>query len=995
MAAMEAANAHYQNGHQQQLPASPTLTNPDMILPDYDRSDSPDPDLDRAEMMWKNTHISTSAPDMHHMFVATGLAGPRPYGPSGPITPTTPIIYGNGTMLSDIGEVTEVESTVGKPSPARTKSAIRRPASPKRGSGSEAALRSSPTMGAAGMTKKKSKQSLKAKRERRSSIESNSTITTEDHTAAFADFDDSVSVGDSVFQGDDEESMASSYVEGTAAVEPARLGVAKVENLDRLSTYSTTSLSRRAEEILANAKRRLTVGANLALECALLANSGQTMEGNLTRARSSLHYTSPYGSDGSTPSPPFQRASTAMYSRDGDVDPASPSADAPHTRMSSEIAMRNGLPYRVTMPRSQSALGAAGGYRQPLTASKSADHIRGDTDDRLISKANSVRESGPKQLTEDEVARLGEADIASQNARIEAFLSPTFGSFHSDSGVRNPQRSSSAAQMRDIKDQMRDLKGKISSLREQARVDSMKRRSLQSLRTPSPFTHSQIDQWYAEAPSNRNSEINTGSLPARNPWNGEEESEVDGDAKEFAHRVDDHAEGEETDYADAETGMEPEPAADLEPSPSTPVAEVDEVEDDVSDMHTENGEMDEDQEEDMQNADDADNMSESGESLYHDTVQYQISHEDREDAFDYEHFFLHSAMGTMSLNRRASTESFSSEDSVETTRGPVSNGTNGEYRSGQPLVLGRRNSSNSISTIDTFATAQEARSLKSPVSPDEYHSFYDSSSRATSAQSHRYRSSSTATAKRHSFNPGSAHLSAPTTGATRDSDGSISPIAEETSVAGSPANHHTNSNNTSHPTTTTRHGSVIHRPMSSSMHRPSIASFDSVGTNRSFPLVNKGPHARKAHSTTGVLTPRDSPDQDRNRDGNRDSDSREDELNTIASRLMSDIGKVHTRSGSISEAGGNVAAGTNGDASEDGAGAGINGAGVQQQQHPLEALLREDRYLVERVVASLGRCVLGLTENGRASAESRMYRRRIDAARRILEGRDGGDSLEQ
>jgi len=48
--------------------------------------------------------------------------------------------------------------------------------------------------------------------------------------------------------------------------------------------------------------------------------------------------------------------------------------------------------------------------------------------------------------------------------------------------------------------------------------------------------------------------------------------------------------------------------------------------------------------------------------------------------------------------------------------------------------------------------------------------------------------------------------------------------------------------------------------------------------------------------------------------------------------------------------------------------------------------LREDKYLVERLVAGLGRCVLGLTESGRASAESRMYRRRIDAARRILEG---------
>ncbi|KAK4127191.1 hypothetical protein N657DRAFT_669105 [Parathielavia appendiculata] len=951
MAAMEAANADYRNGHQQQLgplPASPTLTNPDMILPDYERSDSPDPDLDRADMMWKNAHMSASSSNMHHMFVATGLAGPGPYGAAGPITPTTPIIYGNGTMLSDIGEVTEVESTIGGPTAARTKAAIRRPASPKRGSGSEAALRSSPTMGAAGMMKKKSMQSLKTKREHRSSIESNSTITT-DHAAVFADFDDSVSVGDSVFQGDDEESMASSYVEGTAAVEPARLGVAKVENIDRLSTYSTSSLSRRAEEILANAKRRLT-----------------TMEGNLTRARSSLHYTSSHESDGSTPSPPFQRASTAMYSRDG--DPSSPSPDAVHTRMSSEIAMRNGLPYRVSMPRSQSALGAAGGYRQPLTASKSADYSQGNPDDRTVHKANSARETGPKQLTEDEVARLGEADSASQNARIQAFLSPTFGSFHSDTSVRNPQRSSSAAQMRDIKDQMRDLKGKISSLREQARVDSMKRRSLQSLRTPSPFTHSQLDQWYTEPPSNRASQISAGSLPGRNPWNGEVSS-VDGDAKEFAHHRDDHAEGEDTEYADAETGVDTEHVAEPKPSPSTPVAETNHVNNDVSDLDTENDEMNEEQE-GHQNVDDADRMSESGESLYHDTVQYQISHEDREDAFDYEHFFLHSAMGTMSLTRRSSTESFSSEDSVETTRGPISNGANsGEHSTEQPSVLGRRNSSNSISTIDTFATAQEGRSLKSPVSPDEYHSIHDSSSRATSAQSHRHRSGSTATAKRLSLNPPSAYPT-PSNTATRDSDGSISPIAEESSVSGSPANHTVSKSSHS----TTRRSSVIHRPMSSALHRPSIASFDSVGTNRSFPLVNK-PYPRKAHSTTGVLTPRDSPDHAQERDTRRDS-----ELNTIASMLMSDMAAAHdARSGSEPE----------GDAATNGDGAGNRIGGLNGAAHPLEALLREDRYLVERVVASLGRCVLGLTENGRASAESRMYRRRIDAARRALEGIEG------
>jgi hypothetical protein len=496
--------------------------------------------------------------------------------------------------------------------------------------------------------------------------------------------------------------------------------------------------------------------------------------------------------------------------------------------------------------------------------------------------------------------------------------------------------------MRDIKDQMKDLKGKISSLREQARMDSLKRRSLQSLRTPSPFTHAQIDQWYAEPRSNRTSEIITSNPPGRDVWNGEESS-VDGDTKERA--AINHVEGEDTDYFDAEHEIQPEQAASLSPStdplsPSAPDTEVNGgVEDDGSDMLTENGDVDEGREDDFHDADDAGYMSESGDSLYHDTVQHQISHEDREDAFDYEHFFLHSAMGTLSLARRASTdaESFTSDDSVETTRGPVADGSTGDDHSPEASsVLTRRNSSNSISTIDTFATAQESRSLKSPVISEDVPlpstGMYGTSSRTSSAQSHRYRSGSTATARRLSLNPASNT-------ATRDSDGSISPIAEEDST--SPAR---GTNSTDQRAT--RRASVIHRPLSTaaSLHRPSISSFESVGTNRSFPLITNKPPSlsgagtKKANST-GVLTPRDSPDQ---------------ELNSIASRLMSDMGNA------------------------------VNGGG--DGKHPLEALLREDKYLVERLVASLGRCVLGLTENGRASAESRMYRRRIDAARRILEG---------
>jgi len=228
-------------------------------------------------MMWKHAHAASSGPDRQpaypsapppqHAFIA---------GPMMPMTPTTPIIYGNGTMLSDIGEVTEVESTPGKPSPTR-----RRP-SPHQVGGSKARdgltdvpLPSSPTTGLESV-KKRARQQASQERLRRASMDSNSTITTQDQTGLFADFDDTASVGDSVFQGDDEESVADSYAgdspvrnphapaSSTHLAVPGEVndsggggGSGNASGSDE--RQSTAALSRRAEQILANAKRRLTV----------------------------------------------------------------------------------------------------------------------------------------------------------------------------------------------------------------------------------------------------------------------------------------------------------------------------------------------------------------------------------------------------------------------------------------------------------------------------------------------------------------------------------------------------------------------------------------------------------------------------------------------------------------------------------------------------------------------------------------------------------------
>lgn len=171
-------------------------------------------------------------------------------------TPTTPIIYGNGTMLSDIGEVTEAENTPGRklPGPAE-----RRMLKQQQAQALNIPIGSSPTMGNRAIARR----AKVGNHQRSVSAESTSTVTSLGQSAEFfKDFDDGVSVDDSVFQGDDEESVADSYRDPyreevidqetqRLAHKKSTIGEEEEEDLD--------SSARRAEQILLNAKQRLTV----------------------------------------------------------------------------------------------------------------------------------------------------------------------------------------------------------------------------------------------------------------------------------------------------------------------------------------------------------------------------------------------------------------------------------------------------------------------------------------------------------------------------------------------------------------------------------------------------------------------------------------------------------------------------------------------------------------------------------------------------------------
>ncbi|KAG8674471.1 hypothetical protein FPOAC2_00493 [Fusarium poae] len=866
------------------IPGSPTLTNPDMILPDYDFDASFD-QLSQPHMpMWDNSQATDMRFHPQNQFIA------------GPISHPTPIIYGNGTMLSDIGEVTEVESVVGK-------GGRRGSAQLSVYSNDDHVLGSSQTAGASRIKPRSQIQ----QRERKSSLDSNSTIRSHGRGGQFGDFDDSVSVDDVDFQGDDEESMASSYVEGTAAREPKAVRVPRIEDISN-QRYSASSLSDRAEQILANAKQRLTA-----------------MEGNLYRAKGSLY--SPT-SDGSTPSPPIARPATSL--RDPNAGLGSGQG---HSRNTSENKFHIGIASPTFPQRSASALGSAGGYRQPLTSSRSADALGigyGASSQRSpISPLDPMMEA----FSENDGGTPGNSR---RSSRLYSQLSPAFGSMTDTDIPRSP----SVAQVRDLKHQMKDLRGKISSLKEQARADSMKRRSLQSLRTPSPFTHARWDQALPE--SGKSQESTPDALTWQAPWNPDTSDErIDGQPSpklglDGASELE-KAKTADIEYEDARDTLElPDEASAEELKVSAPLDEVlspqndfqvqenDDMIDDgetwEGDLEVEDEEVKEELQYNLQTGGYDDNMeeeddefvdfeSESGESSYHDAIQNPVSHEDREDAFDYEHFFLHSAMGSMSQRRRGSWSSVSSDDSVETTRGPIITPAPGTDSDSDHE---RRPSVESMASFNSFTTATEGRSSRNSNLDHVTETVVDVQGGMRGPSS----------AKRASF----GGFKFPQ-GRAASRSGSVDMQQQQQQP---------------------RRGTVVHRPASSAAsyarHRPSMPSFGSTGTNRSFPLVDK------SKTANGILTPNSSTPG-----GSPDS-----ELKQISASLLNEAATL----------------------------GGIETGHIDGNASPMQGIDKESQILVERLVASLGKCVLGLTESSRAGSEARMYRRRIDAARRILEGLD-------
>lgn len=452
---------------------------------------------------------------------------------------------------------------------------------------------------------------------------------------------------------------------------------------------SSVILSSEAERILENAKKRLTL-----------------MEGNLTRARSSMR-TSPSLSVSPTPSQGNQamglgqpvgglyqsisradrRASTrprATYISSQDTNTNRHSRVYSETRLPS--ADQSSLPtVEPDLSRSFSALGSSSisnfnnderTFRYDATRSYLTHRAS-------MSKPHSARTS-PSNFQEDSSgsprglgisAEDGEDNIEEQGYSV------------SDP----PSRSQSQLQVRDLQDQMKGLHIKISSLKVKAQEDNLRRRSLQSLRTPSPFTAA--DQYFSNTMELKESHLRPNAVrspdyPQETRLSGEYETARDGNEAVVGHY------GNETSNAK------------LPPLRNAQILEpLDEDGRSVIES------LYEDAEEEYHSDDSSDIDREALSEILREPLDSDLDdldsfpavpgsdarpHEEREDAFDYENFILHSALGNYSARlRRASNVSTSS---VETTR---------PYHDRPHVRHSRTNSGASLSTVASYATAIE------------------------------------------------------------------------------------------------------------------------------------------------------------------------------------------------------------------------------------------------------------------------------------------------
>ncbi|MCJ1245054.1 hypothetical protein MMC30_002255 [Trapelia coarctata] len=654
------------------VPLSPALTDPDMILPYQSRSRSSTPPLRNPltpsamspffanqawEPMGQTNSIDLSATNREPLGVYTGNI----------IKPSRPSLPGAWQTEEDLQAASDTWTNQTPPL-------------------------ESPSMSVPRAASKSESASHRSARHHAQETE-NTTMLHQAERPVQSRYDDLMSNGDS---------------QDLNQVDERSLGAVEEDENDPFSY---------AAEILANAKRRLTdMEDNLSRARRSLSVTPSTSKSSISsRRRVSPPDTIKQGSDSWTINTPKTRHSNSFV----------------HTRVFSETSVPSPASTVLSHgtqgqenPRSSSAMESAG-HRLSYIDEDDLD-TPGPLGNGMWGTVNRSLSLGGRHrgalepLREDESVLSLESPQAEQLSRETSYID-----------LKDPPkqltRARSSLQMRDLHERMQELRGQLTSLKIRTDRDSMHRKSLQTLKTPSPFTVAKdwanTESYIKHPPHNTEEEaedapVTTSKLSRKTPSppsgsmvrNSEHETET-------VNVTDNGFTKSETD--DTVINPSPQPYID-DPEPTAAVTNGNpsRLSTTSDDFHDPSGDG-------FANGDEVDafEVSDDGEASDPTISIREESHEDRPDAFDYEHFFLHSGMGTFSRINPDRPDSRSSYDSAETTKavGPVieepagsperyHNSNVPKEQNGHPRRHGshsRQNSADSISTVNTFATAIE------------------------------------------------------------------------------------------------------------------------------------------------------------------------------------------------------------------------------------------------------------------------------------------------
>ncbi|KAL4782989.1 hypothetical protein BJX76DRAFT_272318 [Aspergillus varians] len=649
------------------IPPSPTLSNPDMILPfdDNERENStPSPPFNLPSL----SHLQSFHDSRFNNLDPTRNSAPRPQKPSFPRN-TWMRHEAHDSASRRLSAIGEEDTT----SPYRNGGAVRN----SQGTAQQSRVLDSPVS-----FREADKGDVAETRAHSSS--SSSTISGASETSSWDGTKGHAP--DYVVAQERRESRS----DRRAAPEPSNGGKSSANAPSANGEEgpgAVVVLESEAERILENAKKRLSL-----------------MEGNLTRARTSMRSTTP--SMSSSPVPPasspglgqpvgglYQSIHRAADRRSSMLRPrqtynAQDISNNRHSRVYSETNLPSSHPRANTnLSRSMSAMGASssssfnndersfhyGPNRAYLTHRPSVSS--GKQHGRNSSGKERASSDSPPVFEEEEENEGDGTSISNMEDfnTVYPVLDP-------------PSRSQSQLQVRDLQDQMKGLHIKISTLKVKAQEDGLRRRSLQSLRTPSPLTAT--THWYANPldPSERHSNLNPGyGNSLESPISSGHTSSSNSDSTLLLPDT----LTSDPEVSSDDTVLPPFELTDQEDGRSTAESLYEDAEE----------EIDREALEEILREPLDDDLDDSELGAFPAVPHHadDTPHEEREDAFDYEHFILHSALGNYT-QARLRRQSNASETSVETTR-PIH-----ERRA---VRHSRSNSANSLSTVATFATATE------------------------------------------------------------------------------------------------------------------------------------------------------------------------------------------------------------------------------------------------------------------------------------------------